>query len=296
MPVVSIPLLKTYFEDGKEPDENKFIDLIDTLGISFSEYSAHNIFHTAWLNFPGIVGIWNTHYTRSHVNTHPNLVPVASPAPSLGLTGSGGITRNRYHGVPTLAFASGVSRYLYRTDVTTLSFTGDEGNVSVLDRGMAVGGWFYFNDTGSWGVDSQGLITKWGAIGNKSYLLYLDAAKRLRFYGSDNGTAYQNAAASVDIVPQKWYFIVGKFRTSLGQLEIYINGNEYTTVTGYTTIYDGTASFLVGAYASPISGFFDGRASGVFACGMYAPISILDAYYNQTSIIFEEQGVLGDPP
>ena len=31
MPVVTLPTLKTYFEDGKEPDESKYIDLIDTL-------------------------------------------------------------------------------------------------------------------------------------------------------------------------------------------------------------------------------------------------------------------------
>lgn len=31
MPEVSKATLKTYFEDGKEPDENKFIDLVDTL-------------------------------------------------------------------------------------------------------------------------------------------------------------------------------------------------------------------------------------------------------------------------
>ncbi len=31
MPVVSKAVLKSYFEDGKEPDENKFIDLIDTM-------------------------------------------------------------------------------------------------------------------------------------------------------------------------------------------------------------------------------------------------------------------------
>jgi len=33
MPEVSKATLKTYFEDGKEPDENKFIDLIDTMAL-----------------------------------------------------------------------------------------------------------------------------------------------------------------------------------------------------------------------------------------------------------------------
>jgi hypothetical protein len=33
MAVVSKPTLKSYFEDGKEPDENKYIDLIDTMGV-----------------------------------------------------------------------------------------------------------------------------------------------------------------------------------------------------------------------------------------------------------------------
>lgn len=31
MPIVSKTVLKSYFEDGKEPDENKYIDLIDTM-------------------------------------------------------------------------------------------------------------------------------------------------------------------------------------------------------------------------------------------------------------------------
>jgi hypothetical protein len=33
MSVVSKATLKTYFQDGKEPDENKFIDLIDTMAL-----------------------------------------------------------------------------------------------------------------------------------------------------------------------------------------------------------------------------------------------------------------------
>ncbi len=34
MAEVSRAVLKTYFQDGKEPDENKFIDLIDTMGLN----------------------------------------------------------------------------------------------------------------------------------------------------------------------------------------------------------------------------------------------------------------------
>lgn len=39
MPVVSKAVLKTYFQDGKEPDENKFIDLIDSLALLSDVYT-----------------------------------------------------------------------------------------------------------------------------------------------------------------------------------------------------------------------------------------------------------------
>lgn len=37
MAVVTKPTLKSYFEDGKEPDENKYIDLIDTMGLGYGD-------------------------------------------------------------------------------------------------------------------------------------------------------------------------------------------------------------------------------------------------------------------
>jgi hypothetical protein len=40
MAVVTKTVLKTYFEDGKEPDENKFIDLIDTMALVSGDEAA----------------------------------------------------------------------------------------------------------------------------------------------------------------------------------------------------------------------------------------------------------------
>lgn len=41
MPVVTKTVLKSYFEDGKEPNENKYIDLIDTMALSGDIISDH---------------------------------------------------------------------------------------------------------------------------------------------------------------------------------------------------------------------------------------------------------------
>lgn len=288
MAAVSKTVLKSYFEDGKEPDENKFIDLIDTLMIP----SAFNMWHTAWLNFPGVVAVWNTSYNKAYATYTPNIYATIP----LNLYMNGGLTRNRYDSVPTWAFASSLSRYLSMADTNTLSFTGQEARVTVNDRGFSVGCWLLAGGAGNWGVSSMGIISKWAALGNLSYLLQIDASKRLRFFGSSNGTAYQNVQASVDLVDNKWYFCVGKFRTQTGNLELYVNGNEYYTTTGYTAIYDGLSDFIIGAYSSPVVGHFDGRMSGVFASGMHVGKTVLDAYYNHAKVIFEEQGVLGDPP
>jgi hypothetical protein len=38
MAVVTKAVLKTYFEDGKEPDENKYIDLIDSMAVDSGQY------------------------------------------------------------------------------------------------------------------------------------------------------------------------------------------------------------------------------------------------------------------
>ena len=288
MSKVSIATLKTYFEDGKEPDENKYIDLIDTLG---GVGQAWNLFHTAWLNFPGIVGLWNTNYTRSQTNFHPNLLPT-----TLLLTGGGNITRNRQNYVPTWAFVSSASRLLAIADNAHLSFTGTESNVSNADRGMAVGGWVYPSNAGNWGVSHMGLISKWGATGNTSYLLYIGSSKKAFFLISSNGTSYESVYTDAVLEPNKWYFIVGRFRTINGYVELYINGKYYFYDTAFNSIFDGTSNFTVGVYGNPYIGYFDGRISGVFACGMHVGTNVLDEYYNLTKVIFEDQGVLGDPP
>ena len=250
---------------------------------------AYNSLHTSWMNFPGIVALWNTHYSKAATNSHPNMLPTA-----LTLTGSGGVTRNQTDGVPTWAFASSSSRYLYIVDNTALDFSGIESHVSANDQGMAVGGWFKFTGSGNWGVDYQGLISKFISPANGAYLLALTSAKKVRFYVSDDGSALSNAEAPTVLDPDVWYFIVGTFRTSSGDVEIYVNGNQYTTSTGYASIYNSSQELAIGRYGS--SYYFDGRASGVFACGMHISKTVLDYYYNQTKWIFENQSVLGDPP
>lgn len=250
---------------------------------------AYNLLHTSWMNFPGIVALWNTHYSRAATNSYPNMLPTA-----LTLTGSGGVTRNQTDGVPTWLFISSSSRYLYIADNSAFDFSGTESNVSVNDRGMAVGGWFKFNDAGNWGVDYQGLISKFISPSDGAYMLALTSAKKVRFYVSDDGSDLERAEAPTVLDPNVWYFIVGTFKTSSGDVEIYVNGNQYTVSTGYTSIYNSSQELAIGRYGS--SFYFDGTASGIFASGMHISKTVLDYYYNQTKIIFENQGVLGDPP
>lgn len=288
MAVVTKAVLKTYFEDGKEPDENKFIDLIDTLGGGVDPLT---IFHTAWLNFPGIAALWNTYYHRASVDRSISILPSF-----IDLTHFGGVTRNRYYGVPTWAFASSASRYLRNGDIIALKFSGTEGYIATNDRGMAIGGWFYIPGTGNWGVSSMGLIGKWGGSGNFGYLLQIGNDKKARVFISSSGAAYDYVTTPTELDPLKWYFIVGKFRTTNGRIEVFVNGNEYYTESGYSSIYPSTNPFLIGAYSDPITDYFDGRVSGAFACGMHVSFDTLNAYYEQTKGIFEDQEVLGDPP
>lgn len=261
--------------------------------LAFAEQLAYNTFHTSWLNFPGIVALWNSHYSRAVTGNHPNMLPTA-----LTLTGSGGVTRNRTDGVPTWAFASSLSRYLSITDNAPLSITGTESNVSASDRGLTFGCWFKGTDTGNWDANSMGLISKWLSGGDHSYLIQVRNNLKIRIYLSETGlTGAKYAESTGAIVADKWYFIVGRFRTSTGLGELYINGNEFTVATGFSSIYDGTATFYVGSWGVPAADtYLDGRVSGAFVCGMHVSKTVLDNYYNLTKIIFEKQGVLGDPP
>jgi hypothetical protein len=148
--------------------------------------------------------------------------------------------------MPYLGFVVASSQYLNRASEDAFKHTGS----------MWQQGWFYFNSD-SMGVNT-GLMGKWGAGTNRSYLINKTTGDLIQATITDDGTAVaqvQSAAITVNT----WYCITMAFVAST-RLTLFVNGVETENTTSIpATIFDSTADFEIGRHAA--GNYFGGRAA-----------------------------------
>lgn len=187
--------------------------------------------------------------------------------------------------IPYVEF-DGVDQYLSRADGGAADWAdvlGTETHIVAAQRGLTIGGWFYF---GAAAGSDEVLICKWhSGIAQRSYLIRREAGGLVRFYVSANGVAV-TSVLSISTPPQDtWVFLVGRFDPS-NEIKIWYNDETNTNVAAIpATVFDGTADFAIGAYSNPLL-YLEGRASVCFLCTAALSDAIVGQAFQQSRALF----------
>lgn len=191
-----------------------------------------------------------------------------------------------YNGNPTYNFTTqggpyldldGTGDCLSRADEAGLDIIGTESYVATAQRGLTLGGWFWFDATGT-----VAMISKYESSSQLSYLLRLDTSTPT-FYISDTGSDGSiKSVAAATISTGAWYNIVARFDPST-ELALFVNGTKTTnTTTIFAAIFNSTAAFRIGAVFTVPVQLLDGRASNCFLCTMLLSDTAIDNIYQGT--------------
>lgn len=177
----------------------------------------------------------------------------------------------------------GIGDRLWIGDSAAYDILGTESFIGT--PGLTIGCWFYPEDKANW----DDLMTKWGAVGQRSYYLILNggaAGDPLAFYISDDGTNHDNAA-NTNTVYNAWNFGVGRFNDADtgAELASFVNDTVVTAATARNSIHNSTASFMIGSSTAGGS-LFTGNVSLAFLCASALPDYMINALYHHTKTMF----------
>lgn len=262
-------------------------ELVDVLRTDFQHRNEPNFAWksacSAFLALPGLIGFWPMSPVRLDSTT--------SQCRDLSgmdrnLTNNNTVTFGYDDLAPYANFVAASTQYLNKADGGAGNWAdviGTESHIIAAQRGLTLGGWFYFDsDTGS----NQNLLTKRGADGNLSYYLRRSAAGVAQLSISPDGTAANTITGSgASPADSAWYFIAGRFDPST-TIDVWVNDNQTTTAAGVpASIFDSTADFVIGATGVP-SEYLDGRASMCFLCSAALSDAIINQLYQWTRAMF----------
>jgi len=144
---------------------------------------------------------------------------------------------------------------------------------------LTMGGWFLFNAIG---VDA-GLISKFGAAGQRSYMLEQRSSDTVQLRISVDGTALVDVTSGT-ITTAQWYFIAGRFTPSTEQV-IWLNEEKTINTTSIpASIFNSTTAFQIGAFNS--GSLVNGRASLCFLSANALSDGIVSSLFQQTRGVF----------
>jgi len=202
-----------------------------------------------------------------------------------------------YNGNPVFGSGSGLSGglapwirfdgtgdYLSRADEAGLDILGTETYVDV--PGLTLGGWFRPENI----TNGMGLISKWGASGQYSYILTAAgnvANDPVQFTISDDGTNFDTATSANGYSANTWQFMAGRFNDAAtgAELAVWLNDDQTTNNTARNAIFNGNADFNISGSNSG-SNLLTGRASLCFLCACALHDSVVWALYQHTRSLF----------
>lgn len=119
----------------------------------------------------------------------------------------------------------------------------DDAAFSVGDIDWTICG--YFNAESF--TDGMGLVSKFGAAGNREYMVRFTAGPVAQGFVSADGTATTSVSASTfgNLSTATWYAFAFVHDSVANEIRIYINGTKNSTAHA-GGVFDGTATFRVG--------------------------------------------------
>ena len=96
-------------------------------------------------------------------------------------------------------------------------------------------------------VTNMSIASKWGASGQRSYMLEVPDDGSIELRRSTDGTASVSLVTATGIIAlNKWHHVVGKYDGSF--LSIYLDGNLVASSVVTGTVFNSTAIFILGAF------------------------------------------------
>lgn len=245
---------------------------------------AHESLASSYLALPGLRGFWP-------------MSALGADGEALDLGGLNGHLTNVNTALtlalpqPAVHFQTANSEALYidTSQITTFDILGTEAYVDAAYRGLTLGAWIYFDAIGQ----THGFMGKWSTIaGNFSYLLHVTAANEPEMHVSTDGTATIGVTHTTAVVANQWNFIVGRFDPST-EVKVWLNDVAVVETTSVpASLFNGNASFTVGAYGTgpgTFAAYMEGKVSMAFLCAAYLPDHTVRRLYYRTRPAYQNR-------
>lgn len=192
---------------------------------------------------------------------------------------------------PYASFAAASTQYLSRADGGAANWADIRGNEAYVvgsQQGLTLGGWVQVATAAGGTV---GLWGKWNTAGGanqRSYLLQKSAAGNYEFLWSALG-AVATTLTGPGYTADTWQFVVGKWIPNPGagnNAYLFVDGTWYSRANLDATLFDSTASFVIGAYDNGATGYIDGKAGVSFLSACAVPDDTVEALYERTRAMY----------
>lgn len=234
---------------------------------------------SSFLEIPGLVGLWPMSSVQRSTG---NCYDISGQGRTLTYNGN---PVYDYENLTPFISLDGTGDYLRRADETDLDITGTETIFPADKRGLTLGGWYRFDNSGN----AEHILAKDGAVGNRSYFLQKNNTDNPTFFVSVDGTALTSIISAETIPVDTWTFIVGRFDPST-ELKIFtsIGGvlvKEINTTSIPASIFNSTAGFNLGRRDNNTN-LMTGDASIQFLSANYLSDSIISGLFEQERILY----------
>jgi hypothetical protein len=160
---------------------------------------------------------------------------------------------------------------------------GTEAEIITAQRGVTIGGWWYFDTIANPGFTSLAGKGSVISVGNGAYNLHL--VNNLPSFDVSDGVTNNAVTHTSTVSTGTWYFIVGRWVPSTS-LAVFLNDSKAEVVNGKANLQDIARPFTVGKNPGVAALYLDGRVSMCFLCAAQLSDSIILSLYERTRGMF----------
>lgn len=230
----------------------------------------------AYQQLMGLRGWWS----MGAVNDVPEAVDGSGQGRHLSQTGD---VQFRSWDLAPYVYLNG-NKWLYRLDEAGLDTLGSDW-FHLADNGMAAGGWVYFTRAAG---NLEVIAGKWGAAGNRSWLLTRDVAGTITYTAVDAGGA-STATSTTVTAANRWYFVAGRLRRAAADpnpgLDVFVDRDGISTPIAMGALINSNANFTIGATAAGANSM-QGYVSNAFLCAAAINNLQMASLYEMTRALY----------
>lgn len=230
---------------------------------------------------PGLVGFWPMSSVQRSTGNVADL-----GGQTRTLTYNGNPTYNIYNNLVPYLDLDGTGDFLSRADETDLDILGTETVFASGVRGLACGGYYWWDNKDT--VNGDGMLDKTDLVNQRSYELFSGTTPIFRV--SSNGTAVTTVTSTVTHTTSAWYFVVARYTPST-ELAIFVSepGGGLTKTINTTSIpasiFNSTSQLEIGRINLAATAL-DGRVALQFLCANALPDALISSLFQQTRVLF----------